>query len=96
MSKDAYPSPRSSRARVWQKEWEPMPWDHKRRTAQMETGEETFRLQEERLRNKREAKMRRYKDYQVYYYGSPSQKQHKMCVNFDRNECCNYDAEQAG
>ena len=83
MSEDAssLSTPRTSRARVWQKEWEPMPWDHKRRTAQTETTEETFRMQEERLRNKREAKMRRYRDYQVYYYGSHSQKQHKMCVN---------------
>ncbi len=72
--------PRTSRARVWQKEWEPMPWDHRRRTAHTETTEETFRMQEERLRNKRDAKMRRYRDYQVYYYGTHSQKQHKMCA----------------
>lgn len=73
--------PRTSRARVWQKEWDPMPWDNKRRTAQTETTEETFRMQEERLRNKREARMRRYRGYQVYYYGSPFQKQHKMFAN---------------
>ena len=94
MSKDAssLSPPRTSRARVWQKEWEPMPWDNKRRTAQTETTEETFRMQEERLRNKREAKMRRYRDYQVYYYGSPSQKKsqnvRKLQTKFKLTQTC--------
>lgn len=78
MDTPAQPPPRTSRARVWQKEWEPMPWDNKRRTVQTETTAETYSMQEERMRNKRDAKMRRYRDYQVYYYGSESQKQHRM------------------
>lgn len=65
----------ASRDRVWQKEWEPMPWDHKRRTVYTETSDATYDRQEERMRNKRESRMRRYREYQVFYYGTPAERE---------------------
>ena len=68
-------NPRTSRARVWQKEWEKTPWDNTRRTVQTETTNATHISQTIRAQNKRTAKMERYKDYQVYYYGSQGDKE---------------------
>ena len=68
---------KTSRARVWQEEWEPMPWDYCRRTAFTETKSPTYSWHEERERCKRDAKMRRYRQYQVHFYGSPVEKEKK-------------------
>ena len=67
----------TSRARVWQEQWEPMPWDYRRRTFQTETQRETYDCSEERDSKWRGAKMQRYKQYQVHFYGSPREKEIK-------------------
>ncbi len=64
----------TSRARVWQKEWDSMPWDNTRRTACTETTDPTYQAQSVQIGNKRCAKMEKYKDYQVFYYGSEREK----------------------
>ena len=66
---------RTCRARVWQEEWEPMPWDLCRRTVCMETRNQTYNRLDQRQRNNLEARLRRYRQYQVHYYGSPSEKE---------------------
>lgn len=74
------PSPRfvkTSRARVWQEEWEPMPWDYCRRTMCTETQRETYDSTEARERTKRNTKLGRYRQYQVHFYGSPREREIK-------------------
>lgn len=63
------------RARVWQAEWEPMPWDVCRRTPWTETrGHGCGRYEE----SKRWAtRQNRYRQYQVHFYGSPTDKESK-------------------
>ena len=68
---------KTSRARVWQEEWEWTPWDYCRRTACTETGPPTHSWHEERERNKREVRMSRYRQYQIHFYGSPVEKERK-------------------
>ena len=68
---------RTSRARVWQEEWDPMPWDMCRRTVLTETQPQTYDSAEERERSRREARLRRYRQYQVHFYGSPCEKEIK-------------------
>ena len=65
---------KSSRARVWQKEWEKMPWDFTRRTVVTETVDATHQSQTARVENKRNARLQKYRDYQVFYYGSEKEK----------------------
>ena len=68
----------ASRNRVRQKEWETMPWDNYRRTVCTETTEATYEMQKDRLGKKRDARMKRYRGYKVYYYGdSEEQNQYK-------------------
>lgn len=79
-SKLLQPSPRyvkTSRARVWQEEWEPVPWDYCRRTMCTETRRETYNSAEEKEQNKRDAKLQRYRQYQVHFYGSPGEREVK-------------------
>ena len=66
---------RASRARVWQEEWQPVPWDYCRRTAFTETAKETYGSAEEREKKMKEARLQKYRRYQVYYYGSPAEKE---------------------
>ena len=68
---------KTSRARVWQAEWEPMPWDFCRRTVCTETEPQTYSSLEQRERSKREARLKRYRQYQVHFYGSPREKETK-------------------
>ena len=68
---------RASRDRVWQKEWERMPWDHTRRTVATETETVTSKWQKERFQNKRDVKTKKHRDYQVFYYGTSEQRQHR-------------------
>lgn len=65
------------RARVWQEAWDPMPWDHCRRTVETETRGQTYSSAEEKERNWRDAKLDRYRQYQVHFYGSPKEKESK-------------------
>ena len=71
---------KTSRARVWQEEWDPMPWDFCRRTAHTETQRQTYDRAEQRERGKREARVRRYRQYQVHFYGSPGEREIKKQV----------------
>lgn len=73
---------RASRARVWQEEWEPVPWDYSRRTVCTETADQTYSSREEREKHWREAKLQKYRRYQVHYYGSPTEKE------MAKWECC--------
>ncbi len=74
MEHEGQPKAKTSRARVWQKEWESMPWDNIRRTAFTETVDPTYMAQSERIQNKICKKKERYESYQVYYYGSEKEK----------------------
>ena len=71
---------RSSRARVWQEGWDPMPWDHCRRTPYTETKKETYQSLSEREKKRREAKLNRYQQYQRQFYSSPSEREIRKYV----------------
>ncbi len=64
---------RTSRDRVRQKEWFPMPWDDMRRTALTETVDANYQMQEEKRVKNTEAKRHKLNEYKVYYYGTPEQ-----------------------
>lgn len=64
---------KTCRERVRQKEWYPMPWDDKRRTAQFETVDENYRMFLQRHSKMLEAKRHKLDEYRVFYYGSPEQ-----------------------
>ncbi len=79
---------KTSRARVWQEEWYPMPWDYSRRTACTETMHwvepretyvttyvDRFGARERREGKKHNERVRRYKQYQVHFYGDPKEKE---------------------
>lgn len=68
---------KTSRARVWQEEWDPMPWDFCRRSTYTETQRQTYDRDEQREHSKREARVRRYRQYQVHFYGSPGERETK-------------------
>ena len=75
-----YKSPRdlpTCRARVWQEEWDPMPWDEARRTVQLETRGHGCGRYEESRRNRWDTRQKRYRQYQVHFYGAPRDKEMK-------------------
>lgn len=76
---------RTARDRVRQKDWwYPMPWDDTRRTVHTETVDITFYMQEKFEQKRREARKKKYQEYQIFYYGGPIEKERKQLVT----RCC--------
>ncbi|XP_003384948.1 PREDICTED: uncharacterized protein LOC100637952 isoform X2 [Amphimedon queenslandica] len=64
----------SSRERIRQKEWFPMPWDNTRRTIYTETVDKTFATLEAFSLRKKAAYTYKHQEYRPYYYGTPSER----------------------
>ena len=78
-SESASPVIRVSRERVRQKEWYPMPWDDTRRTPQTETVAKDYEMQLKRDQSRLSARQKRYREYQIYYYGTDTERElHKL------------------